>query len=76
MAWQCPLCDEINDDDSLLRCPCGYEREFIAVRKESKECPNCGLIRPYAAIRCDCGYDFPTAQIKDPYLTKSEQKKL
>jgi len=74
MAWHCPLCDEINDDNNLLKCPCGYEREVITDRKESKECPNCRLIRPYTAIRCECGYDFPTGKIKASYLTKSEQK--
>lgn len=23
-----------------------------------KDCPNCGLVNPSAAERCDCGYDF------------------
>ena len=25
---------------------------------EAKDCPQCGLINPPAALQCDCGYDF------------------
>jgi hypothetical protein len=31
------------------------------------KCPNCGLINPDTAQRCDCGYDFTTETIKIPY---------
>ena len=75
MAWKCPLCSEINDDDDLLRCSCGYERETIADRREFKECPNCGLINPDTELSCECGYDFTTGQIKKSYLSQSELKK-
>lgn len=34
----------------------------------SKKCPNCGLYSMESAIRCDCGYDFPSGQIKNSYL--------
>lgn len=27
------------------------------------KCPNCGLINPESALRCDCGYDFSRWQI-------------
>lgn len=38
------------------------------------ECPNCKLINPPTAQRCDCGYDFPSGQIKQPYLPSREPK--
>jgi hypothetical protein len=31
------------------------------------DCPNCRLVNPPDAERCDCGYDFPTATRKEPY---------
>lgn len=34
-------------------------------------CPNCKLINPESALRCDCGYDFPTGKIKESYLQKT-----
>lgn len=42
------------------------------------KCPNCGLISHHTALRCDCGYDFSTAQMKESYLSDLEQidKKL
>lgn len=27
-------------------------------------CPNCNLINPDSALRCDCGYDFPSQTMK------------
>lgn len=33
------------------------------------KCPNCNLLNPENAERCDCGYDFPTQTIKASYLT-------
>jgi hypothetical protein len=35
-------------------------------------CPNCQLENPPGALRCDCGYDFPTGTLKQPYLTGKE----
>ena len=29
-------------------------------------CPNCGLVNPDSAQRCDCGYDFPSGTLKAP----------
>lgn len=37
----------------------------------SKKCPNCGLLNLETATRCDCGYDFPSGQMKESYLNKS-----
>jgi hypothetical protein len=38
----------------------------------SKKCPNCGLINAESAMRCDCGYDFTSGQMKGSYLSKKE----
>lgn len=32
-----------------------------------KKCPNCGLLNPTTAQRCDCGWDFASGQKKKPY---------
>ena len=32
------------------------------------KCPNCKLTNPPGAIRCDCGYDFPSGEQKESYL--------
>ena len=37
------------------------------------KCPNCGLINPATTERCDCGYDFPSGQMKESYLTRATQ---
>ena len=31
------------------------------------QCPHCGLLNPPTALRCDCGYDFPSGELKRPY---------
>ena len=34
-------------------------------------CPNCRLVNPPSAQRCDCGYDFATKSLKSSYLADS-----
>ena len=34
-------------------------------------CPNCRLVNPPAAQRCDCGYDFGSKSLKSSYLANS-----
>jgi hypothetical protein len=36
------------------------------------KCPKCGLINPDTAQRCDCGYDFPSGEMKKSYLARSD----
>lgn len=33
------------------------------------QCPKCRLFNPPAALRCDCGHDFPTGVMKTSYIT-------
>jgi len=39
-----------------------------------KNCPHCKLINPDGALRCDCGYDFPTGNVEHSYLTHKDKK--
>jgi len=34
-------------------------------------CPKCGLINPDNSMRCDCGYDFASGEMKDSYLRRT-----
>jgi len=31
------------------------------------KCPKCSLINPDSVLRCDCGYDFESGQVKESY---------
>jgi hypothetical protein len=37
---------------------------------EAKNCPQCGLVNPTEAQRCDCGWDFVSGSAQQPYLAK------
>jgi hypothetical protein len=37
-----------------------------------QDCPNCGLINPPDAQRCDCGYDFASRSMRESYLKPQE----
>jgi hypothetical protein len=37
-----------------------------------QDCPNCGLINPQDAQRCDCGYDFASRSMRESYLKPQE----
>lgn len=43
---------------------------------EAKKCPNCGLINPATAQRCDCGYDFEREKIEKPYFRQRLPKEI
>jgi hypothetical protein len=36
------------------------------------KCPNCKLINPPAALRCDCGYDFESKTVERSFLTSQQ----
>lgn len=38
------------------------------------DCPNCNLVNPPTAARCDCGYDFKTDTVKESYLTERDKQ--
>ena len=37
-------------------------------------CPNCGLINPATAQRCDCGFDFDAWLVKESYLDSKARR--
>lgn len=38
------------------------------------DCPNCKLVNPPVATRCDCGYDFHTHTIERSYLAERAKR--
>lgn len=42
----------------------------------SLECPNCKLISPNEAQRCDCGYDFQKKTVEKPYYKQELPKAI
>src|SRR5437588_4936002 len=40
------------------------------------DCPNCKLVNPANATRCDCGYDFQTHTMQESHLTARDKQLL
>jgi hypothetical protein len=38
------------------------------------KCPNCRLISPPQAERCDCGFDFSSGKIEESYLSDKDRQ--
>jgi hypothetical protein len=38
-----------------------------------KDCPNCKLLNPESAERCDCGYDFLSGSMQRSFLTDKDR---
>lgn len=53
----------------VVEAPSGWQRRRPSFfrRHKSMRCPHCGLFNPPTALRCDCGYDFTSGQLKSPY---------
>jgi hypothetical protein len=40
------------------------------------DCPKCHLTNPDTALRCDCGYDFASGTMQEPYLSLKERQSV
>ena len=40
----------------------------------TRMCPNCRLVNPPEATRCDCGYDFESGGVSGSILSEQERK--
>ena len=56
----------------IERDPC--VKASVIRRALVKECPHCKLVNQDIALRCDCGYDFPSGSIKLSYLTAKDRQ--
>jgi len=61
----------------MLRTESGqYRTLFYNLAEDNMKCPNCGLINPETAEKCDCGFDFVVAKqsrIPIPEYKKSKK---
>lgn len=39
------------------------------------DCPNCRLVNPDSALRCDCGFDFSSRTVQASYLSREERRR-
>jgi hypothetical protein len=51
-------------------------KEAARTEEGALKCPNCGLINPPTAERCDCGYDFVSKTIEEPYFKEPIDPRL
>lgn len=61
MAWACPVCNQINDDDSFIKCPCGYEIEAADTKQ-------------YAVDLSDSKTKLPASIIKEAFRIPWEKR--
>jgi uncharacterized RDD family membrane protein YckC len=58
MAWACPVCETVNDSDSMIKCICGHEIKAEDVKQFAVELPvpdvvYAGFLRRFIAIWID-----------------------
>ncbi len=55
---------------------CTWNRcQILKWRNGAMHCPNCGLINPESAGRCDCGYDFSRKTMETSSAEISEKRR-
>ena len=47
--------------------PPGHRTTKARKRRLPMKCPTCRLVNPDTALRCDCGYDFQSGKMEQPY---------
>jgi hypothetical protein len=67
-----PGTDRVPDTKAIL-ATLTSERSAI---ERSMTCPQCDLINPCTAQRCDCGYDFETKTVEKPYSTAKKENRF
>lgn len=40
------------------------------------DCPRCRLLNPPSALRCDCGYDFPSGSMQRTHVDAFDSHRL
>jgi hypothetical protein len=70
-----PVNQHNGDFSSTASRPAQQPRAFdYPLQCTPMDCPKCKLVNPPTAKRCDCGYDFETRTVQEPYLTARDKQ--